>query len=71
MLVNVLGSDFWRKHKKVCLIAKYLSQNLIHPVQPDFQAVLKLDPSNREIHQHIRRNKQVGIRIHYPKIVST
>lgn len=27
--------------------------------RPDFQAALKLDPANREIQQHLRRDKQV------------
>lgn len=38
---------------------KRAGERLLAKAQEDFQAVLKLDPSNREIHQHIRRNKQI------------
>ncbi|KAF8056039.1 hypothetical protein FPV67DRAFT_1534918 [Lyophyllum atratum] len=34
-------------------------ESLLSKAQQDFQAVLKLDPSNREIQQHIRRDKRI------------
>ncbi|KAF9456903.1 hypothetical protein BDZ94DRAFT_1176681 [Collybia nuda] len=34
-------------------------EGLLAKAQQDFQAVLKLDPSNREIQQHIRRDKLI------------
>ncbi|KAF5376699.1 hypothetical protein D9615_007860 [Tricholomella constricta] len=35
-------------------------ESLLAKAQQDFQAVLKLDPSNREIQQHIRRDKRAN-----------
>ncbi|KAG6808844.1 hypothetical protein H0H92_002619 [Tricholoma furcatifolium] len=34
-------------------------ESLLAKAQQDFQAVLKLDPSNREIQQHIRRDRRI------------